>query len=140
MHQGGGTAGKSAVAGLKDRATNRVEATVVDNPDGPTLRAFVHWHTDPRATVYTDDAAVYHRLYRRHESVAHGVGEYVRGMAPTNGMESCWAMLKRGYVGICHHMSHKYLHRYVTEFEGRHHARPMDTIVQMTAIVSGGSR
>ena len=76
-------------------------------------------------------------LNRRHESVAHGVGEYVRDMAHTNGMESFWAMLKRGYVGTYHHMSPKHLFRYVGEFEGRHNARPMDTIEQMTAMVSG---
>ena len=137
LHQGGGTAGKTAVAGVKDRPTNQVKATVVEHTDGPTLRGFVHWHTDPRATVYTDDAPAYNRLNRRHESVAHGVGEYVRDMAHTNGMESFWAMLKRGYVGTYHHMSPKHLFRYVGEFEGRHNVRPMDTIDQMTAMVSG---
>ena len=48
-------------------------------------------------------------------------------MAHTNGMESFWAMLKRGYQGVYHQFSAKHLHRYVGEFEGRHNARPMDT-------------
>ena len=34
-------------------------------------------------------------------------------------------------------MSKKHLHRYVTEFEGRHNDRPMNTIDQMTAVVHG---
>ena len=34
-------------------------------------------------------------------------------------------------------MSEKHLHRYVTEFEGRHNSRPMDTIDQMRTIVQG---
>ena len=47
--------------------------------------------------VYTDEAVAYWNLNRNHEAVAHGTGEYVRGMAHTNGMESFWSMLKRGY-------------------------------------------
>ena len=35
----------------------------------------------------------------------HSAGEYVRGMAHTNGVESFWSMLKRGYQGTFHHFS-----------------------------------
>jgi hypothetical protein len=87
------------------------------------------------ATVYTDEAAAYRRLNRPHETVSHSVGEYVRDMASTNGIESFWAMLKRGYTGVYHWMSAKHLHRYVTEFSGRHNQRPLDTIDQMAAMV-----
>lgn len=58
-------------------------------------------------------------------------------MAHTNGIESHWAMLKRGYIGTYHQMSPKHLHRYVNEFDGRHNDRPLDTIDQMTAITQG---
>ena len=34
-------------------------------------------------------------------------------------------------------MSTKHLHRYVMEFEGRHNARPMDTLCQMSAVAHG---
>lgn len=51
--------------------------------------------------------------------------------ADTNGIESFWATLKKGYHGIYHHMSAKYLARYVTEFAGRHIDRPLDTTAQM---------
>ena len=137
LRQGRGTVGKTAVAGVKDRATNQVEAAVVVRTDGPTLRQFVHERTDPSATVYTDEAAAYRRLDRHHEAVAHGVGEYVREMAHTNGMESHWAMLKRGLMGTYHHVSVKHLDRYVTEFSGRHNSRSMDTADQMTAMAQG---
>ena len=66
-------------------------------------------------------------------------GEYVREGAHTNGMESFWALLKRGYTGTYHHMSPKHLHRYVGEFQGRHNARPMDTANQMAALVQGAA-
>ncbi len=137
LRQGRGTVGKTAVAGVKDRVTNHVDAAVVERTDGQTLRQFVHERTAPSAMVYTDEAAAYRRLDRHHEAVAHGVGEYVREQAHTNGMESFWSMLKRGYVGTYHHMSVKHLDRYVTEFEGRHNARPLDTADQMAALARG---
>ncbi len=58
-------------------------------------------------------------------------------MAHTNGIESLWAMFKRGYVGTFHKLSEKHLDRYVAEFAGRHNQRPLDTIDQMTAMVRG---
>ena len=57
--------------------------------------------------------------------------------AHTNGMESFWSQLKRGYHGTFHHMSRKHLQRYVNEFAGRHNIREHDTIVMMEMIVSG---
>ena len=58
-------------------------------------------------------------------------------MASTNGIESFWALLKRGLHGTYHHVSRKHLDRYVTEFSGRHNARPLGTEVQMANIVKG---
>ena len=58
-------------------------------------------------------------------------------MAHTNGIESHWAMLKRGYVGVYHQMSVKHLPRYVAEFEGRHNSRPLDTTEQMRIMAQG---
>ena len=46
-------------------------------------------------------------------------------------------MLKRGYTGTYHKMSKKHLGRYVTEFTGRHNARPLDTIDQMEQMARG---
>jgi len=58
----------------------------------------------------------------------------VDGQAHTNGIESFWSMLKRGYHGTCHKMSEKHLGRYVNEFSGRHNARSEDTLNQMAGI------
>ena len=55
-------------------------------------------------------------------------------MAHTNGIESFWSMLKRGYQGTFHHFSEKHLDRYVGEFAGRHNIRNADTADQMTII------
>lgn len=130
LRAGRGTVGKAAVAGVKDRDTNRVSAAVVAHTDAETLTGFVRDHTADGAMVYTDEANAYDRLPNR-EAVRHGTGEYVRDMAHTQGIESFWAMLKRGYMGTYHWMSHKHLDRYVTEFANRHNVRELDTLDQM---------
>ena len=128
--------GKTAVVGVKDRSTNQVSASPVGVTSRAMLQGIVTEKTKPGAKVYTDEAAAYKGL-PNHESVKHSVGEYVRGMAHTNGVESFWALLKRGYLGTYHHMSPQHLHRYVTEFEGRHNQRPLDTQDQMTHMAEG---
>ena len=55
----------------------------------------------------------------------------MNGQAHTHGIESFWALLKRGYHGTFHKMSRKHLHRYVTEFAARHNLRSLDTLEQM---------
>jgi transposase-like protein len=136
LHAGRGPVGKTAVVGMKDRETNQVDAEVVEFTDKATLQAFVLGRTEVGAKVYTDDAAAYQGLLN-HEAVKHSVREYVHGQAHTNGIESFWAMLKRGYVGTYHQMSVKHLSRYVAEFEGRHNHRPLDTADQMASVVQG---
>ena len=73
---------------------------------------------------------------RAHDSVNHSAGKFVRGMAHTNGMESHWAMLNRGFNGTYHKMSSKHLHRYVKEFAGRHNVREEVTLEQMREMVA----
>ena len=58
-------------------------------------------------------------LFFRQDRVNHSADEYVKGMAHTNGIESVWAVLKRGLHGIYHHVSEKHLARYVDEFSFR---------------------
>ena len=102
-----------------------------------SLVPFVERSTDAAATVITDEHRAYLKLQRERQTVRHSVGEYVNGQAHTNGIESFWSMLKRGYVGTYHQMSAKHLHRYVNEFAGRHNQREMDTEEQMAALVAG---
>ena len=134
LRKGRGAVGKVAVIGAKDRDTNAVSATSIEHTDGATLKGFVNEHTEKGAKVYTDDHGGYHGL-PNHETVKHSVGEYVDGMAHTNGIESFWSMLKRGYHGVYHRMSPEHLDRYVNEFSGRHNARDKDTLDQMVGVV-----
>ncbi len=133
---GRGSVGKTTVVGAKDRSTKRVAAKVVPDTKAKTLQGFVHDHTRPGAKVYTDDSSSYVSL-SNHESVKHTVQEFVRGDVHTNGVESLWSMLKRGYVGTYHKMSPKHLDRYVREFAGRQNIREFDTLTQMAIIAKG---
>ncbi len=121
---------------MKDRETNSIVAKPIQETDRFTLQGFVLGQVEPGAKVYTDEHAGYERL-PNHKSVKHSARQYVDGMAHTNGMESFWALLKRGYHGTFHHVSEKHLGRYVGEFSGRHNQRPLDTMDQMVAIVKG---
>ena len=131
LRAGRGTVGKTVVAGLRQRGTSQVTASVVAGVDWRTLQDFVVKHTTPDTTVYTDQASAYNDLPRKHEFVAHSIGEYVRGQIHTNGIESFWSMFKRGYKGVYHKMSVKHLNRYISEFIGRHNRREMNTDSQM---------
>ena len=134
--EGRGGSGKTIVAGIKDRDSNRVTAKVVPNTKQKTLGRFMEDSVAPGAKVYSDDSTAYDNLLN-HESVRHSVGEYVKGQAHTNGIESFWSMLKRGYAGTFHKMSPKHLQRYVNEFAGRHNIRELDTLDQMGTVVRG---
>ena len=133
FNAGRGAVGKVAVVGMKDRETNRVTAEAIESADGLTLKEFVLDQVADGAKVYTDEHAGYRGL-PNHQAVNHSVKEYVDGQAHTNGIESFWSMLKRGYHGTYHKMSEKHLGRYVNEFAGRHNARSEDTLDQMAGI------
>ncbi|MCY4461905.1 MAG: IS1595 family transposase [Albidovulum sp.] len=57
LKAGRGGVGKAIVAGVKDRETNRVVATVVLDTKAVTLQGFVEGHTEPSAQVYTNEGA-----------------------------------------------------------------------------------
>ena len=132
---GRGTVGKTAVAGMKDRESNQVQATLVRNTKSETMCRFIIELTDPETTmIYTDDALTYYVL-PKHETVKHSVSQYVKGQAHTNGVESFRALLKRAYQGTFHKLSPKHLGRYVREFAGKHNLREFGTLDQMRLLV-----
>ena len=116
-------ANKMTVMGFKDRETGRVVAFPIDGSGGTILQDEIMTHIQPGTTVYTDGHGGYARLNDfgyYHDWVNHKVGEYVRGQATTNGIESFWSLLKRGYVGVFHYMSWKHLHRYIKKSGTEH--------------------
>ena len=138
LRAGRGTVGKAAIVGAKTRMGGKVQARHMQSVDSISLQGFVNDTTKPGETVCTDE----HRSYIgmtvfNHQAVRHSVGEYVRGQAHTNGVESFWALLKRGHYGTYHNMSFKHLHRYVDEFCTRHNMREQSTMRKMEQSVAG---
>jgi len=133
-----GTTGKQAVIGMKSRA-GQIKAKPIAGTDRYTLWHEIEQHIEKGSTLYTDDHGAYRGLDLsdyEHKVVNHSAKQYVDGMAHTNGIESFWALLKRGYHGTFHKMSEQHLHRYVNEFAGRHNIRSLDTNEQMDVLAS----
>ena len=139
LKAGRGAVGKVPVAGVRDRATGKVAARKVEKADAFTVQSFVAEHVQIGAHLFTDESRVYSGIgaWYRHATVKHSVGEYVNGMASTNGLESFWAAMRRGFHGTYHHFSAKHLNRYVTEFAGRHNNRDADTLDMMAESFAG---
>lgn len=134
LNAGRGTVGKTAVIGVKERETNKVSASPIASTDSSSINEYIRDNVKPEATLYIDSASAYEDVNEKHETVNHSVGEYVKEQAHTNGIESFWALLKRGFHGTYHRMSEKHLARYVNEFSGRHNIRSQDTIEQVRRI------
>ena len=116
---GRGTVGKVVVVGAKDRESNNTKAKVVESTEKVSLQGFISNNVVVGSILYTDQHITYTNMQDfHHETVNHSTGEYVSGMVHIKGVESFWALLKRGYHGTHHHMSKKHLHRYVSEFSG----------------------
>jgi transposase-like protein len=59
--------------------------------------------------------------------VNHSKVQYYAGNGiHTNGIENFWSILKREIIGIYHHISEKYIQRYLDEFALRQNTR-LDT-------------
>ena len=127
---------KTAVVGIIEN-NGRVRAEPISSLSKAYLQRFVRANAREGATVVTDAFRSYAGLSDAytHKTVNHSVGEYVRDQAHTNGIESFWALLKRGHYGIFHSMSGKHLHRYVNEFAFRHNTKQAGTMGFIEATV-----
>jgi transposase-like protein len=118
---------KTPVVGIVERQGD-MRAVVTNDTGSKTLMGLISHHVDLSATVYTDEHMPYRTLPKlgyKHESVNHGVKEFVNGMASTNTAEGFWSHLKRGIDGIYHHVSSKHLQFYCDEYSYRWNTREM---------------
>jgi len=121
---GTGGKGKAIVFGMKSRAGS-VKAQMVNSTESADLHRAIKEGIAPGSTVYTDEHRGYNGLVEYNRiPVNHSGKVYVMGDAHTNGIESFWAIFKRGYHGIYHWMSKKHMQRYVDEFTFRWNQRP----------------
>lgn len=110
---------KTAVLGMRERG-GKTKAIPIPDTTNKTLTKALQDNIARPGVICTDEASGYSEIggYRRH-AVNHSAKQYVDGMASTNGIESVWAVLKRGYYGTYHQFSTKHLQRYVDEFTFR---------------------
>jgi transposase-like protein len=120
-----GGAGKQIVHSLVERG-GRVRSQHIPNISGKTLRPILMAQVDRKSSLMTDTAGGYMGVgkeFSRHEMVDHGAGEYVRGDAHSNTVESYFATFKRGIIGVYHSVSEAHLKRYLGEFDFRYNER-----------------
>jgi transposase-like protein len=123
----GGGVGKEAVFSLVERGGS-VRSQHVNSISANGLRPVLEEQlSDASKTKLMTDGEGQYRLigpmFKSHEVVNHGIGEYVRGDAHTNTIEGYFSILKRGIIGTYHHVSSQHLKRYLAEFDFRYNQR-----------------
>ncbi|MDO8535051.1 MAG: IS1595 family transposase [Xanthobacteraceae bacterium] len=142
---GRGPVGKTAVLGMKERGKGgRVKGIKIDATDAQTIQDQIVQNVEIGSTLHTDEHLAYTGmggLFFNHDTINHSQGEYVRDGVTTNSIESVFAVLKRGLIGVYHHASPKHLSRYVDEFAfrlndgnvARHTMERLDSFVKAVA-------
>jgi transposase-like protein len=118
---GAGSINKTPIIGMRERGGRTRALPLFDGTGAISIERTVRQNVEEGSTLHTDELAAYKRLNKdyTHESVNHSQGEYSRKSVTTNGIESVFAVLRRGLHGVYHHASPKHLARYVDEFSFR---------------------
>lgn len=131
---------KAVVFGMLQRG-GKVKAFHVDNVKYHTLGKIAIDNIDNKATIMTDEFRAYTMLrnyFANHKTINHSEGKYVNGDIYTNGIEGFWATMKRGILGIYHHISKKHLQLYINEFcfryNNRNNASAFDVLLSKTIL------
>lgn len=134
----GGSWGKETAFSLVERG-GKVRSIHTPSVTAATLRPILVEQLQGGTKLVTDDAGQYRHMHRDfdHAIVNHGAGEYVRGDAHTNTIEGYFSILKRGIVGVYHHVSAKHLKRYLGEFDFRYNSRDVDDFSRAIAAMKG---
>jgi hypothetical protein len=121
-----GSVGKEMVFALVERG-GKVRSMHLPSVSAENLRPVLEAQIDAAKTRLMTDGEGQYRLvapmFKSHEVVNHGIGEYVRGDVSTNTIEGYFSILKRGITGVYHHVSGQHLKRYVAEFDFRYNNR-----------------
>jgi transposase-like protein len=123
--RGRGAKGKAIVFGMVQR-DGEFRGRVVPDVKRATLEPIIVQNIDAGSVISTDEMPSYKRLKKagfNHGRVNHHVGEYVRGIHHTNGVEGFWSHLKRGIRSTHASVSPKHLQKYVDEFGYRFNHR-----------------
>lgn len=137
---------KQPVVALVERGGG-VRTRVVGDVSGLTLRNAILDHVRPSATITTDEWTGYIGIGKffkgGHRTVKHRAKEYAKpDGTTTNTVESYFALLKRGLIGVFHHVGRQHLHRYCDEFSFRWNHRKTTDVDRTEAAIrlTGGKR
>lgn len=123
LKAGRGPVGKTPVLGMRERRKGgKTLAMTIQGTDAQTIQDAIVQRVEIGSALHTDEAPAYGDmggLFFSHATVNHSAGEFSRDGVRTNSIESVFAVLKRGLIGVYHHASKKHLHRYVDEFAFR---------------------
>jgi transposase-like protein len=123
LRAGRGPVGKTPVFAMRERGKGgRMLAMVTTDMNLEAIRDAIYRNVEMGSTIHTDDAPVYDgigELFYRHDTVNHSLRQYLKGDITTNGIESVFAVMKRGIIGVYHQMAVKHIGRYVDEFTFR---------------------
>jgi transposase-like protein len=121
LNLGRGAVGKTAVLGMRERG-GRMKAMPLFDTSIEAIQGAIYSNVEYGAELHTDEAPVYadmDGIFYRHDSINHGQRQYRRLNITTNGIESAFAVMKRGIIGVYHHISPKHTGRYMDEFAFR---------------------
>ncbi len=120
--KGAGTDKKTPIIGMRERdGQGRTRALPLEGTGAISIQRTVRQNVEVGSTLHTDEYSAYKKLAPdyKHESVNHSLDEYSRNGVTTNGIESVFAVMRRGLHGVYHKASKKHLARYVNEFAWR---------------------
>lgn len=132
---------KEAVVALVER-NGQVRGFHVANVDAKTLRPVLVTQIERASYLMTDESTVYPKVAREfagHGTVNHSIDKYVRhgSFMHTNTVENYFSILKRGIVGVYHHVSAAHLKRYVGEFDFRYTTRTVSDMERAMLAAEG---
>ncbi|HVN95938.1 MAG TPA: IS1595 family transposase [Syntrophorhabdaceae bacterium] len=136
---GRGTDNKTPVFALVER-NGKVRSMPVKRVDSVNLKQIIRENVDKSAKIMTDEFGSYNGLgceFASHETVCHSAKEYARGDVHTNTVEGYFSLLKRGIIGVYHHVDSNHLHRYLAEFDMRYNYRHENDATRTVAALKG---
>ncbi len=119
-HDKKGTKPKMPVVDAKSRETGSGDGYRCASGHEAAIHAWVSRHVSAGARLFTDQSPVYRGApVAEHRTINHQRKQYVDGEVWTNGVESHWALMKRGYHGTYHWWVVKHMQRVRSLRKGR---------------------
>jgi transposase-like protein len=117
----------TSVVAMVERG-GRVRSKAMATVSGGNLKQAIRDHVAANSELHTDSrgyAGLREEYY--HFTVKHRGGEYSRRegnhLITTASVEGWFSLIKRGIIGVFHHVSAQHLPLYLAEFEHRHNCR-----------------